>query len=77
MIVAESGRAFDDNRMSLERFLAMMKSTGLEQRHLAFNVRPQRLGGAILILDVLRALPVERLRELMTLSVYGIWRRRT
>jgi trans-aconitate methyltransferase len=75
VIVEESGRAFDDNRMSLEHFLAMMKRTGLEQRHLAFNVRPQRMGRAILVLDVLRALPVSALRELMTLSVYGIWRR--
>jgi hypothetical protein len=76
VVVQETGRPFDENRMSLERFTQMMDSPELVVRYLACNVRPQRLGAAVVVLNALRALPVQRIRGLATLSVYGIWTRR-
>lgn len=67
---------FGDSRMTLHRFLSVMRNSGLEEQYLAFNVvsRNGLLAKAVLaVMRVLRTLPGAR--ELLTFSVYGSWQK--
>jgi SAM-dependent methyltransferase len=72
---AEDARSFEEirgglNKMTLARFLEIMRSTGLEQVYLETNVSDHPAVRAMKQLAHVRPL-----RELFTTNVYGIWRK--
>jgi len=76
-LFTERGHSFyGDTHMTVRRFLSVMRNSGLEEQYLAFNVvsRSGRLTTATLAaMRALRTVP--GVRELMTLSLYGAWRK--
>jgi len=76
-LFAERGHTFfGDSRMTLRRFLSVMGNSGLEEQYLAFNVVSRRGVLPRVTLPVMRALrTLPGLRELLTFSVYGSWRK--
>jgi hypothetical protein len=75
--VPERGHSlFGDTRMTVRRFLSVMRNSGLEEQYLTFNVvlRSGRLTTATpAAMRVLRTVP--GVRELMTFSLHGTWRK--
>jgi SAM-dependent methyltransferase len=74
VISEERGHTFEDNRVSQEAFQNIMRRSGLDERYLAFNVNSGHLNSTK-VLNALRALPIGFIRELGTLSIYGIWKK--
>jgi 2-polyprenyl-3-methyl-5-hydroxy-6-metoxy-1,4-benzoquinol methylase len=76
---AERGHTFfADSHMTLRRFLSVMRNSGLEEQYLAFNVVSRSGLLATVALAVMRALrTLPGVRELLTFSVYGSWRKPT
>lgn len=67
---------FSDSRMTLQRFLHVMRTCGLEEQYLAFNVISRNGLLAVAALAVMRVLQrLPGVRELLTFSVYGSWRK--
>lgn len=67
---------FNDSRMTLRRFLNVMRTSGLEEQYLAFNVISRNGQLTVVLLAVIRVLQrLPGLRELLTFSVYGSWRK--
>jgi 2-polyprenyl-3-methyl-5-hydroxy-6-metoxy-1,4-benzoquinol methylase len=67
---------FGDSHMTLRGFLSAMRNSGLEEQHIAFNVVSRSGLLATVALAVVRALrTLPGLRELLTFSVYGSWRK--
>lgn len=72
---AEEARSFEEirgglNRMTLRRFEAIMRSSGLECISLETNVSDNPV---VRVMKVVAKLPP--LRELFTTNVYGVWRK--
>lgn len=74
---AERGHTFfGDSHMTLRRFLRAMRNSGLEEQHIAYNVVSRSGLLATVALAVVRALrTLPGVRELLTFSVYGSWRK--
>jgi 2-polyprenyl-3-methyl-5-hydroxy-6-metoxy-1,4-benzoquinol methylase len=76
-LFAERGHTFfGDSHMTLRRFLSVMRNSDLEEQYLAFNVVSRSGLLATVVLAAARALrTLPGVRELLTFSVYGSWRK--
>jgi SAM-dependent methyltransferase len=76
-LFAERGHTFfGDSHMTVRRFLGVIRNSGLEEQYLAFNVVSRSGLLATVALAVMSALrTVPGVRELLTFSLYGSWRK--